>query len=140
MTTKPLIGQRYWMQKNKDVMAAIEVMQEETCGFCGAVAADRPRTPWKKLLVEIVPMHTPVTSCCYEPDEPPPGSFSIHILRGCRALNGTTRWLLPPYADLLTPVTAGERVYARYLIGPTHRETRNFRIGTGDWREEMEVP
>ena len=99
-------GQRYWMRRGTkaeyDYIA--QSYSEEVCGFCGREPP--PRRKWTRLLVEIVPLQNPITICCFEYDEPPPGSFAMRILSGCRELNGQQRWCPPVWAILLQPLEA----------------------------------
>jgi len=101
----PVVGQRYWMRAgSKTERQSILAQGEDFCGFCGkptSVLLPRGR----RILVECIPIQSPLTNCCYKPDEPPPGSFAVYIIKGCLKLNGQQRWCTPALAVLLTPDT-----------------------------------
>jgi hypothetical protein len=100
------IGQRYWMRRgSKAEQEFIRLSHEEYCGFCGKPTLPS-RLTWNRLLIEIVPFNHPQTLCCLVLEEPPPGSFAIRILSGCKRLNNIERWCSPAWATLLTPCEA----------------------------------
>ena len=102
---QPIVGHRYRMRRGTKAerIRINESWPAYPCGFCGAEAPPRD-LKWRRLLVEIVPIRKPQTSCCRAFEEPPPGSFSAQVISGSQVLNGTQVWCVPLYAGLLAPV------------------------------------
>ena len=99
----PIMGQRYWIRRGTDLeRALISSLEEKQCGFCGVERSVGKR--WTRCLVEIVPLHQPITRCCKTPDEPPPGSFAVRVISGSLEANGSERWLMPFWIPLLSTV------------------------------------
>ena len=97
----PIVGQRYWLRRaTKTERQRILAATGESCGFCGLPT---PMATYRRLLVECVPIRNPMTACCRQLDEPPPGSFAIWIISGSLALNGQEQWCTPDMAVLLSP-------------------------------------
>jgi len=86
------------MMERQRMLAA----EEEFCGFCGYHVILQ-RLTYTQLLVECVPIQNPLTPCCQTPEEPPPGSFAIRIIKGSQNLNGQECWCIPDQAILLRP-------------------------------------
>ena len=104
-TSHLVVGRRYWMRHGSKLeRRSIREAEEEYCGFCRTHRDDQPRfLKWTKLLVDVVPLNSPLTPCCQRPEEPPPGSFALLILSGGGELNHQERWCIPQYALLLAP-------------------------------------
>lgn len=105
----PVIGQQYWLRfgtlAERNIIKNSKDSQEEYCGFCGMHRDDRPKLPrFTRLRIEIVSFKSPMTSCCGNLEEPPPGSFALRVLSGCKSLNGMEYWAFPKMRVLLALV------------------------------------